>query len=110
MNEQLINNFNQKKHNMKTLKIVAKFVVTPETKQIVINAVVKCQVQSRAEEGNNYYDLTESVENENVLVILEEWKSQEAIDFHNSTDHFKELIASVTGKAEVTIDVLKILN
>ncbi|QES88130.1 putative quinol monooxygenase [Rhizosphaericola mali] len=95
---------------MKTLKIVAKFVVTPETKQTIIDAVLKCQGPSRAEEGNNYYDLTESVEDENVVVILEEWKSQEAIDFHNSTEHFKELIASVTGKADVTIDVLKILN
>ncbi|PZP51601.1 MAG: antibiotic biosynthesis monooxygenase [Pseudopedobacter saltans] len=95
---------------MSTLKIVAKFVVTPETKQAVIDAVIKCQGPSRAEEGNNYYDLTESINDENILVILEEWKSQEAIDFHNSTDHFKELIASVTGKADVTIDVLNISN
>ncbi|WP_326984411.1 putative quinol monooxygenase [Chryseobacterium sp. MYb264] len=95
---------------MQTLKIVARFVVTNETKEDVKASILKCAESSRKEEGNNYYDLTEEVQNPNVLVILEEWKSQEAIDFHNSTPHFKELISSISGKAEVSIDVLKTIN
>lgn len=95
---------------MKTLKIVAKFKVTPATKEAVLATILKCAVLSRAEEGNIYYDVTAHVSNPDIIVILEEWKSQEAIDFHNSTAHFKELVEGVSGKAEITIDVLTLIS
>lgn len=92
---------------MSTLNIVARFVVTDSTRESVKASILKCAVSSQKEEGNNYYELTESVLDPNVFVIIEEWKSQEAIDFHNSTSHFKELIESINGKAEISIDILK---
>lgn len=95
---------------MKTLKIVARFKVTPDTKKEVLAAILKCAEQSRAEDGNIYYDVTEHVSNPDIIVILEEWKSQAAIDFHNSTPHFKELVQNVSGKAEIVIDVLTLIS
>lgn len=95
---------------MKTIKIVAKFTVTPDTRKEVLASILKCAEHSRAEEGNIHYDVTESVSNPEIIVILEEWKSQAAIDFHNSTAHFKELVQDVTGKAEIVIDVLSQIN
>ncbi|BAV06466.1 Quinol monooxygenase YgiN [Filimonas lacunae] len=92
---------------MSSLKIVAKFKVKPANREEVIASLLKCVVASRAEDGNVFYDLTESVSDSSILVMIEEWKSQEAIDFHNTTPHFKELINSLQGKAEVVIDVLK---
>lgn len=95
---------------MKTLKIVAKFKVTPDTRKEVLASILKCAELSRAEEGNIYYDVTANVSNPDIIVILEGWKSQAAIDFHNSTAHFKELVQNVTGKAEIEIDVLSQIN
>ncbi|OMP75657.1 MULTISPECIES: putative quinol monooxygenase [unclassified Chitinophaga] len=95
---------------MKSLKIVAKFKVTPATKEAVLASIVKCAELSRAEEGNIYYDVTAHVSNPDIIVILEEWKSQAAIDFHNSTAHFKELVENIAGKAEITIDILTLIN
>lgn len=95
---------------MKTLKIVARVKVSPDTRKDVLAAILKCAELSRAEEGNIYYDVTEHVSNPDIIVILEEWKSQEAIDFHNSTAHFKELVAGVSGKADIEVDVLSQIN
>jgi quinol monooxygenase YgiN len=95
---------------MKTLKIVAKFTVTPENKKDVLAAILKCAELSRAEEGNIYYDVTQHISNPNIIVILEEWQSQSAIDVHNATPHFKELVQNVSGKAEIAIDTLSLIN
>ncbi|WP_343692869.1 putative quinol monooxygenase [Chitinophaga sp.] len=95
---------------MKTLKIVARVTVTPGTRKEVLAAILKCAELSRAEEGNIYYDVTEHVTNPDVIVILEEWKSQAAIDFHNTTPHFKELVQNVSGKADIVVDVLTMIN
>lgn len=89
------------------MKIVAKVKVNPGAREEVLASLVKCAKASREEEGNVYYDLAENVKDPNELVVLEEWKSQEAIDFHNSTPHFKELVESTKGKVVITIDVLK---
>ncbi|WP_343673189.1 putative quinol monooxygenase [Chitinophaga sp.] len=95
---------------MKTLKIVARFKVTPATRETVLASMLKCAALSKTEEGNIFYDVTEHVSDPDILVILEEWKSQAAIDFHNSTAHFKELVESIAGKAEITVDVLTMIN
>lgn len=95
---------------MKTLKIVAKVTVTPDTRKDVLSAILKCAERSRAEDGNIYYDVTEHVTNPDIIVILEEWKSQAAIDFHNTTPHFRELVQSISGKADIVVDVLTMIN
>ncbi|WP_072362535.1 putative quinol monooxygenase [Chitinophaga sancti] len=95
---------------MKTLKIVARVTVSPENRKDVLASILKCAALSRAEEGNVYYNVTEHVSNPAIIVILEEWKSQAAIDFHNSTAHFKELVQAITGKADIAIDVLSQIN
>lgn len=95
---------------MSKLNIVATFNVTPETKEQVIASILKCAIPSRAESGNVYYTLTENVSDPNQLIILEEWTSQAAIDFHNTTPHFKALIQNVSGKAAITIAIVKTIN
>ncbi|WP_369412525.1 putative quinol monooxygenase [Mesonia aestuariivivens] len=37
------------------------------------------------------YVLHQDVNNPLKIIILEEWKSQKAIDFHNQTEHFQLL-------------------
>ncbi len=43
---------------------------------------------SRAEEGNEKYEYYFSQDNEDELLLLEIWKSQEAVQLHGQTAHF----------------------
>lgn len=46
---------------------------------------------SRAENGNEKYEYYFSPDNENELLLLEVWKSAEAVELHQQSDHFKKL-------------------
>ena len=46
---------------------------------------------ARAEEGNEKYEYYYSPENENELLLLEIWKSADAVKFHMETAHYKAL-------------------
>ena len=46
---------------------------------------------SRAEEGNERYDYYLSPDNENELLLLELWASEEAVAAHSQTPHYKAL-------------------
>lgn len=46
---------------------------------------------SRAEEGNEKYEYYYSPDNENELLLLEVWKSAEAVELHQQSAHFKLL-------------------
>ena len=46
---------------------------------------------SRAEPGCITFDVSRSVEDENVFVLYEEWQDQAALDFHYNTAHFQRL-------------------
>ena len=46
---------------------------------------------SRAEEGNEKYEYYFSPDNENEMLLLEVWKSVEAVELHQKSSHFKEL-------------------
>lgn len=67
-----------------TAKITAK---TGQRNRIIENA--KNLVEStRKEPGCISYDLYSSTEDENILLVLEKWENQEALDIHLETDHF----------------------
>jgi quinol monooxygenase YgiN len=48
-------------------------------------------VKSRAEEGCISYTLYQDPNDKTKFFFFEEWKNQAAIDFHFSTEHFKQL-------------------
>jgi len=93
---------------MTELKIIAVVSVKPEFKQEIVTSIQSLVEVTRKEEGNISYDLNENVENKNELVILETWKSQDAIDFHNSTAHFEKFKKDIEGKIDnLKIDIIK---
>ena len=47
--------------------------------------------QSRAEEGNLKYAYAKALEEEDVLYLIENWKSREAFEEHKQMAHFKEI-------------------
>ena len=79
-----------------TLKIKPQF--TQETIQFLTQELIN---QSRSEAGNSQYDLHQDKNDPNKLVIIEQWASQQAIDEHNTTVHFKNFLAFIDGKTEM---------
>ncbi|ACV39956.1 putative quinol monooxygenase [Leptotrichia buccalis] len=56
--------------------------------------------ESRKEEGCVSYHLQQNTERENYLVFVEEWKSNEAIEKHNSSEHFTRIVPLLVEMCE----------
>jgi quinol monooxygenase YgiN len=89
------------------IKIIAKMPVQPD-KIPAFQALAKELVaKSAAEEGNVSYSLNVSQADPNTFAIIECWKDQAAIDFHNNTPHFTTLLPQMSAlcSSEVIIDL-----
>ncbi len=87
------------------IKIVALSTVL-EGKRDEFLAIAKPLIAgSQSEAGNISYILHEDINNPNILTFIEEWKDQDAIDFHNATPHFTanapKLLEIIEGGAMV---------
>jgi quinol monooxygenase YgiN len=60
---------------------------------------------SRAEEGCVYYELGKS-STPLTYAFIEVWKSQDAINIHNETPHFKAFVKAIEGKADLNVCVM----
>lgn len=61
-----------------------------------ISAVVnECVALTRKEEGNRFYTAHFERGNQNRVIFIEHWASQEALDFHMQTNHFLNLSKTV---------------
>ena len=56
--------------------------------------------ESRKEEGCVSYHLQQNTERENYLVFVEEWKSNEAIEKHNLSEHFTRIVPLLVEMCE----------
>lgn len=90
------------------LEIVATLTIKNEAdKDALVKALHAVVDGTRAEEGNISYVLHQDVNNPLVYVIIEVWKSQEAINAHNETAHFKAFVEAVGDKADLTVNTIK---
>ncbi len=89
------------------ISIVAKFTVNEGEEEKFLELIDPLGEASRAEEGCIEYILHKDVEKPLTYCLIEKWKDQAAVDFHNSTPHFKDTVPKIVAIAEVTIDVYK---
>ena len=88
------------------LKIVAIMIVKPEAVKEILPVFQAVVQGSQEEEGCISYNLHQDINDSTRFVMLEEWKSQAAIDFHNNTEHFKTFIEGskdMIVKSEISI-------
>lgn len=93
------------------LKIVAEIHLKPEAFESIKPAFEKLIAGSQAEEGCIYYDLHADVTDttNTRFMMIETWKDQEAIDFHNESDHYKIFQKVAKDYVDTTIvTVLKV--
>jgi quinol monooxygenase YgiN len=89
------------------LLIIANVTAKAEYKDELMKAFEKVIEGTRKETGNISYDLYVDTSNPLKFTIVEIWKSQDAINIHNKTDHFKEFVKAVDGKVDLDVKTLK---
>jgi quinol monooxygenase YgiN len=89
------------------IKIVAKMPVNPEKIEEFKQTAKDLVTESAAESGNVSYSLNVSKDDPTLFAIMETWKDQEAIDFHNATKHFTELLPKLAEMCvgDIAIDL-----
>ncbi|OAT18260.1 putative quinol monooxygenase [Proteus myxofaciens] len=93
---------------MSEVRIVATMVAKEQYKDTVCNALKAVVTPSREEAGNTSYELHQDVSHDDTYVFFEVWKSQQAVDEHNNSEHFKKLLSQIDGKLDVLdIKILK---
>lgn len=93
---------------MEELRIVATVIVKKEFREELIPVFQTVVDESRKEDGNISYELLCDVKDPLKFIIWEVWKSQAAIDLHNSSGHFKAFAGAIENKIDtLSIDVIK---
>ncbi|WP_263066034.1 putative quinol monooxygenase [Dickeya dadantii] len=82
------------------IRIVASVQAKLEFINDVAAAVRQVVAPSRQEAGNLQYELHEELNKTGSFVFFERWKSQEAINEHEQTAHFRALVAQLEGKID----------
>ena len=95
---------------MSEIHIVAELEVLPQYREAFMPELRALVDGSRGEYGNRRYDLTEDVSNMCRFFVLETWASQEALDAHNGTPHFRAFGAFAEGKLRhMNVTLLKMV-
>ena len=93
----LIKNFREEQF---LIHILASFKVNNDKLSDFIKLCNELIEESRKEEGCVSYHLQQNTERENYLVFVEEWKSNEAIEKHNSSEHFTRIVPLLVEMCE----------
>ena len=80
------------------IRVAAFLLAKPGQEAEVQRAAVACVSPTRAESGNQAYVLNRDTKDPSLFVFIEHWKSQQALDEHMNTPHFKTLAQAVEGK------------
>ena len=91
------------------ISIVAKFIVNEGEEHNFLKLVNELGMASRAEDGCIEYILHKDVQKPLTYCILEKWKDQEAIDFHNNSAHFTSIVPKIVAVAKAEIDVYQLV-
>jgi quinol monooxygenase YgiN len=89
------------------LLIIAHVTTKAEYKDELMKAFEKVVEGTRREAGNISYDLYVDTSDPLKFTIIELWKSQDAINIHNETGHFKEFVKAIDGKADLDVRLMK---
>lgn len=74
------------------LKVVAKSVVKRDKLEEFKKYVDEIIKETRKEEGNISYKLYQDVKEDNVITFIESWRSEEDLQKHFNSKHFKEIL------------------
>lgn len=76
--------------------INARITVKPEAVEQFLSYAAVIVLASNLEQGCLVYNLYQEVGKPSSFIFYEEYVNQDAIDFHNATNHFITFIAQIT--------------
>ncbi|MGM0898067.1 MAG: putative quinol monooxygenase [Bacillota bacterium] len=85
--------------------IHAHLQVKTDQEQAFLNESKILVEASRKEQGNISYDLMKSVEQEGHYTMVEVWKDAQAIEAHNSSEHFTAFSKKAAGFMSAPMDL-----
>lgn len=74
------------------ITIISDNFITEEKQQLFLSIIKQLAQESRKEKGCISYTLHQNTENPFHYCIIEEWEDENAIQYHNHTNHFKTLV------------------
>jgi quinol monooxygenase YgiN len=85
--------------------VTAKMTAKPGERNNIILKAKDLIESSRSESGCISYNLYTSTEDDDVLMMLEQWKNQDVLDSHLKTEHFKAFGAAVEDILARELDI-----
>ena len=82
------------------IKVVAILLAKPGKGEALKNALLACVPDSRNEPGCLFYHLHVDRADPQRFVFMEGWTDQDAIDFHQKTDHYQKMAAAAADLVE----------
>jgi quinol monooxygenase YgiN len=82
------------------IKVVAKHYIFPDKVEELIVLAKKLVEATVKEEGCISYSMYQDIKDANILTMLEEWESTEALKKHSESEHFKTLVPEMAKLME----------
>jgi quinol monooxygenase YgiN len=94
----------ERETGMDEIRVIARALARSGKEEQLRNALVGMLAPTRAEQGCRLYELYES-NNRGLFYFYEEWESQDALDRHTTTPHYKQLTQNIRDLLEGTFEV-----
>lgn len=94
------------------IMVTAKITAKPGERNNIILKAKDLIESTRLESGCISYNLYTSTEDDDVLIMLEQWKNQDVLDSHMQTKHFKAFGEAVEDilAGELDINIYSVLE
>ena len=87
------------------IKIIARRLVREDSIDEYLRLAAELVPASQAEPGCITYTLNRCTENPRLFSFIEAWRDQDAIDFHNASEHFTRLVPQLGALVEIAYPV-----
>lgn len=90
------------------IKVVAKSRAKADKLEKYIELAKEMVEKTVKEEGCIKYELFQDTQNPNAMIIIEEWESEEALDRHMASEHFRRIVPQLNELREKGSEVNKL--
>jgi quinol monooxygenase YgiN len=87
------------------IKVVAKSSAKADKLEKYLELSREMVEKTVKEEGCIRYELFQDVKDPRVMIIIEEWENEEALNKHSASEHFKRIIPQLNGLREKASEV-----
>lgn len=93
-----------KKEEYKMIKVITKKIVNEGMIESVVKLYGELVNASRNEKGCIEYELYQDKKDSYILVVVEEWESDEALKNHKDSEHFKRIVPMIGKLTSSKVD------